>query len=222
MNPKHNETDVAAEWRELADSLNSIVSAPSRAPEVWKQRLQEWRYTLNMKHRLLVVDANATGGGQPTAKPLKDFEQRALSVFSPVVTTGNPRVLTEAGIDEQFCIPEQCIVNALVDHSVYDVIETESANNVAVDEEGETVPSTHRTVNPTKKSKRVRSQKAAENDNLERVLERLEKLENQRATEAREERIENRQMILQVANSFSESMNALAQAILSSRRSSDL
>ena len=71
--------------------------------------------------RLLVAEANATGGGQAKAKPLKDFEARAVQLFNPIATTGNPELLVEAGIDETFQVASEFLVDAAVDNTIYEV-----------------------------------------------------------------------------------------------------
>lgn len=106
MTKTHNEQVQLVEWNSLVNALNSVVGAPSLSKEIWQKRFQDWRYRVLEKHRAVVLDANATGGGLAKAKPLKDVEKRALALFNPITTTGDPSLLIEAGIDQVFVIPE--------------------------------------------------------------------------------------------------------------------
>lgn len=217
MSVGHNEQDTTAEWHELVLKLNGVVGAPTRTQAQWKQRLQEWRYTLNMKHRLLVVDANATGGGQATAKPLKDFEARAIAVFNPVTTTGNPQLLVEAGIMQPFQLPAPIVVEAIVDKNVWEMVDeahTETEQVQAINSSSPAAPQ-------APKHRKKNHANTVGEDKFDRTLRRIEEIENRRAQEAREERRENQQVILQAVNSFSDAMNNLAHAVMSNRQSND-
>lgn len=105
MNQRHNEQILAAEWTELVNDLNSVDGAPNLPKHTWQNRLQDWRYQLNQKSRKIVVEANMTGGGPSRAKELKDYEKRAVQLFNPITSTGNPELLNEAGISDLFFIP---------------------------------------------------------------------------------------------------------------------
>lgn len=111
LSVSHNEVINANEWDELTELLNSMSGSAPLSKIQWDARLTDWRHKLNARHRKLIIEANSTGGGPPNnnSKQLKDYELRAIGLFNATPNTGNRQLLMEAGIDQQFQVPQNLL-----------------------------------------------------------------------------------------------------------------
>lgn len=149
MSSGYDEQALANDWAELVELLNAVPGGPNLTKVVWQNRFQEWRYSLNAKQKKLVAEANSTGGGPPTAKPLKEHEERALEVFGSTANTGDPALLQEAGIVRLFRIPTgmQPVANAVIEEIV-EVVPVETLDEAFRDENVIPSPNPNQQVDP--------------------------------------------------------------------------
>lgn len=220
MSKKHDELEFASEWQQLIDILNTVPGAPTLTKTVWQHRLQEWRYTLNGKHRKLVIEANATGGGSSTVRPLKDYEKRALQIFGETVNTGDPDLLVEAGIARAFHIPveiEEVIIDPpnptdedLTNNDTAHVNLHASASFGGRPMKRPASVKRFRSLNtPARQSKRFRVEQPDRDDRLLLVLSKIEEIEAKKA----EERAQMNTAMIQSFNAMAAAMNNMATAV---------
>lgn len=236
------------------EQLNAVVASPTLTKGNWQQRLQDWRYSLNNKHRKHVLEANITGGGQSSLKPLKDYEKRALQLFNPITNTGNTDLLIEGGITEEFIVPREFIIEETVDEPIEELIEDSVCGGVS---ESVPVPLTrsNATIRPSRvtvgaRANSERPHEATEpiglrraaserlpttskrkqrrhgpytlptsrtsDDKFEKLLQKMDEMENRRLEYEKQEREETRSTIVASVHSFSSAINNLANAIASS------
>lgn len=245
LTKKHNEQIQADEWDQLVQQLNCISGAPSLPKEAWQSRFKYWRYDLLDKQRKIVLEANATGGGKSNAKPLRDYEKRALSTFNPVTTTGNPKLTLEAGIEQEFVIPVELF--AVEDVTAEEEVgySNESFNNVEYLDEPDnlgveniqqpslvTFGGNNVAMNPPapllKRKSSVENSSTKKRQRLsqtEQFLNKIEEIELKKAQakEDRENRATERQeastaAIVQALKGFTQSISSLATAVAMNNR----
>lgn len=230
LNKKHNEQILADEWDELVAELNCIIGAPSLPKDTWQSRFKYWRYDLLDKQRKIVLEANATGGGKSTAKPLKDFEKRALSLFNPVTTTGNPMLLSEAGIEQQFVIPPQIYV--VDDVANEEVIDHSSSNpNFLQGNDSSGLENISPQSPPPLIKRKSNTQNGSSNkrqrfSQTELFLQKMEEIEQKKAEQKQERELRETERqeastaaIVRVLGDFAQSINNLATAVVMNQSS---
>lgn len=214
LSVKHDELVNEEEWSALLEQLNSVPGGPVLSKQHWNARLQDWRHSLNKKYRKIIVDVNSTGGGPSTAKPLKDYELRALNIFNATTTTGNRDLLIEAGISRQFQLPEEPLdhssdLAAAQSHEEHITDENTDSNRQATNVRHSTA-SVEVGRSRSRRQRRERSRSPSSNSsNVAKYLSKIEEME-QRKSESQRELV---QEVCSSINNFAGAISALAEAI---------
>lgn len=237
LSNKYDENELAEDWHSLVVLLNAVPGGPILDQKSWHIRLQDWRHKLNGKGRALCIDANSTGGGETKAKPLRDYELRAVNLFNATSTTGNQKLLTEAGMSKEFQIPTELRYKTNdnvdpLDNQYVEILEASenagasTSSTFAMDESSNDVdtvlprqpsfrsPNTsrsslRRTNSNRQRIDRSRSRVAQSNSNVEMYLKKMNEMEQKRQ-EVTQNIVGN---VCSSLNQFSNSISSLAQAI---------
>lgn len=208
LNAKHNELILEQEWDDLVSLLNAVPLAPVLDKTTWNNRLQDWRYNLNQKHRKMVIEVNSTGGGAMSSKPLKDFEQRALTLFNKTCTTGNPYLLKEAGIKREFQLPlEDDIIVQVIEENESGALNVVQDSSVQASASKIKKRSSANLLDDLAPATKKRSKRSS---TTQLVLDRIERIEQERA----DRQAEFMGKVCSSIESFSSAINNLAQAIV--------
>ncbi|XP_039950860.1 uncharacterized protein LOC120768299 [Bactrocera tryoni] len=78
--------DIQQLWKQLAEELNSC-RGPTRSVAKWKETLGVWKSQLRIRGKRLKMSPGLTSG-EPTSKPMSDFEKKALSTFDLPAVNG--------------------------------------------------------------------------------------------------------------------------------------
>ncbi|CAH0551212.1 unnamed protein product [Brassicogethes aeneus] len=87
-------------WESIGKSLN-LLSGPKKCAEDWRRYFVEWKSRTRKKARDFKVEAQATGGGPNSAKPLTELEEKLMGLLGWVSAQGYQDIPEEQEIQEK-------------------------------------------------------------------------------------------------------------------------
>ncbi|XP_020716956.1 uncharacterized protein LOC105665344 [Ceratitis capitata] len=188
-------------WKQLTEELNSC-RGPTRSTAKWKETLGVWKSQLRIRARRLKMSQRLTGG-KPNAKPLSDFEEKALATFTSAAVDG------EKGIQSLAVLPYEHITVECP---------TSPSRSISSLDSPLLQPSSRRMQLPSPGSSSSSSSDAAtaqlsqsERNRLIRTLMADIAKRNAAEQERRQEQLEMRQAIQSLTKSITELINVLKQ-----------